>query len=382
MPLINSIPRAFGMAQEEIDEQLRKANAEKLAQTIAPDRFGVQTTAGQSMASLGGSIDSTPTSGYWLRKQSGKGLSLQRLATSYSGSAQKTITKLYQDREYIATTRDLSEADRQAALDKKDLEISRVPKLPPIMQQPSAQELFEQSVVEHEGQKGTISKTSGEFKPFEKDKAAAEEAKEVRALRQKNFAEIEKNNADVMRYKNPDGSDMSAEQRMQMNESQIGYIMKGLPKPPDEAAEAKTLYYKVLEPVSAEMLAIGRRLSKARMLDLMKEYVKLAPGRGIAAEEAESQFFRMWKSSVDGQSMFGSIVPQMDNEIKRLFENADAKSIISNDPFSTPGEALATIQKVIKGDIDAADQATIQQMLAAGATPDQVIEQMKKAGYK
>jgi len=118
---------------------------------------------------------------FWNRIQrtAGGPVILERLKAEYSPDDQQKIHRLYRERSQIATdpTLEGDEDARQAALDDIDDEISRIPLLPPIMREPTAQQQFDASVVR--GPNGQMGTWDGKkFNPIEDSKGeVAQQAK-------------------------------------------------------------------------------------------------------------------------------------------------------------------------------------------------------------
>ena len=89
----------------------------------------------------------------------------ENYSTMYSPHDQKLIERLYNARSQYAVDEELTEGERQSALDMIDAKISRVPRLSPMMQQPSPQQVFEKSIVTDPvtGQRGFFDPKSGKF---------------------------------------------------------------------------------------------------------------------------------------------------------------------------------------------------------------------------
>lgn len=117
----------------------------------------------------------------------------------YSPYNQRQIEKLYETRSKAAMNPELTEEERQAFFDKIDTDISKVPRLTPIMRQPTPQQVFEQAIVTDPitGTRGFFNPKSGDFNPINADQKKEHEKlwwgrydKNVSALRSSNESEL------------------------------------------------------------------------------------------------------------------------------------------------------------------------------------------------
>jgi len=86
----------------------------------------------------------------------------------YSAHDQRQIERMYEARSKVATNPDLTEEERQSFFDKIDADISRVPRLTPMMQEPSPQQMFEKTIVTDPvtGARGFFDPKSMRFNPI------------------------------------------------------------------------------------------------------------------------------------------------------------------------------------------------------------------------
>lgn len=85
----------------------------------------------------------------------------------YSPKDQKRIERLLNDRSDFSVDPDVTEEEKQRALDVIDAEISKIPRLSPMMREPTAQQKYEASIVTDPvtGQRGIVGK-DGTLKPL------------------------------------------------------------------------------------------------------------------------------------------------------------------------------------------------------------------------
>ncbi|MBE3035833.1 MAG: hypothetical protein IMZ70_01920, partial [Candidatus Atribacteria bacterium] len=194
------------------DEEKRMAEIERLvAEQVEKQRTSPSTVGRKTFAPVPGQavnpnvvpekfkLQQDMQGNYWNRIQRTEGgpLVIERLSSEYSPADQKKITQLYQARSEAITDPENSPEEKQAFADKFDAMISIVPKMPPMMREPTPQQTFESSIVTDPAtqQRGFFDPKSGKFNPLVDPKIAQEENDKFNERFQKNLDIIRKDNA-------------------------------------------------------------------------------------------------------------------------------------------------------------------------------------------
>lgn len=245
----------------------------------------------------------------------------QHYSNKYSPRDQREVEKLYQKRSEIAMSDELDETSRQAALERVDTQLSSIPRLSPEMQPPTAQQIFDQSLVKTpDGQIGTVNPRSGQFNPISPSGDAADQEKELRDRTMKIF------------MSQPDDA-----QNIGKAETQARRIVLGR-----QAADIPAAFDLVWDKMMSELEdAQFGRATKASMLEQMKKFQDLAMQTGVPAHVAQVDFLMRWKKAADKASAWrDDVVPPFPKEYEQYLTKepegqAVAPATMGEQPFAS-----------------------------------------------
>jgi hypothetical protein len=142
----------------------------------------------------------------------------------YSPQDQRQLEKLYQTRSKAALNPDLTEDERQSFFDKIDADISKVPRLNPMMRQPTPQETFEQSIVTDPvtGVRGFFDPKSGKFNAMNAD-LNQEHQKLWWSRYDKNVTALRSTNTDMMGKQTMSDEELMSKAKM-LTDTEVGSL--------------------------------------------------------------------------------------------------------------------------------------------------------------
>jgi hypothetical protein len=297
-------------------------------QAEAAFRFGaagIQPTPG---VPLEGTLEPGPEGSIWLRRYTGpaeskiRPLILEKLS-NYSPEDQKNIKQILQDRSRIAQSPDLSPADRQVALDLKDAQLSTIPKAPPILQEPDAQEQLETRNVKGPDGRDYYLDHQGNPKPYEVDNAEQEEQNARRDFILKRVEQRSKEQADVAFT----GDKVSTSVMAQEAASIWDTVNNPMREEDSFIQELQPLWLETMQ-----LLDTGKKVSEQQMLDAMENYALQAQARGVPAEDARNDFLQHWQSALGGGDQYSPIVPNISKRTQQVIRDTATDSVRRNDP--------------------------------------------------
>jgi len=227
----------------------------------------------------------------------------QHYSNKYSPRDQRRVEKLYQERSEIAMDPEIDETTRQSALEQVDMQLSSVPQLSPEMQQPTAQQVFDQSLVKTpDGQVGTVNPRSGQFNPITPSTDDTKQEQKLRDLTMKIFMSQDDEVKNIGKA-----------------ETQARRIILG--KQTGDIPEAFNL---VWDNMLSELEDghVGRATKKA-MVEQMKKFRDLAMQTGVPAHVAQSDFLMRWKKAADKASVWrDDVVPPFPKEYEKYLKES------------------------------------------------------------
>jgi hypothetical protein len=297
------------------------------------------------------------------------------LATNYSPSDQKKVLQLYDDRSTILTDPLLDEDARQAALDVKDQQIAQVPKMPPIMQQPTPQEKFEASWVRNEDGELIGYIDNGEVKEFPEQKAKAEAEKDFFTYAKGELKSMQEAEADPI--KNPSKETTSTAAKMVEIKANYNALKGQDDETRQMIPELAPTWAQVMDAAVRQHLTKGKKaLSEQQMFEAMNHYQNAAVRQGFTRAQAVASFLQNWKSALGGTDMFKGKVPKMSDDADNMSRSAaiaasvgtelpDQQQRSVNLPPST-GTEQSPAQPTTQAEYDALPSGTIVQSPATG----------------
>jgi len=228
----------------------------------------------------------------------------------YSPQDQKKIEKLYKDRSDIATDPELDrdEEARQAALDEIDRQISRVPRVTPIMKQPTPQEQFNSTIVTTpDGQQGYWD--GKKFTAFSEGKGdQAYRDAYSKYLDAKMKAEADK--------EDPRPWDVLHREAKLQADLQFGRV--AMPEPSQGLNPAlNDEWTNSLANLKPKWHLGGRQANEKEMKAEMASYIQRAIKLGVSPEIAAADYLQRWKDAADGAAPGRDIVSKMSDAMKK-----------------------------------------------------------------
>jgi len=310
----------------------------------------------------------------------------------YSPRDQRKIEQLYQVRSQAATDPESTEDERQRAIDKIDAQLSRIPKLSPIMREPTPQQKFDASMVTApDGTKGYVDK-SGNFKPFEASKLAQEEEKEYRTYYGKQLAEMTKENEKLKESQSPS---VIADRARWMSDLAFGRVQE---RPNN--AKLDLLWQGTMTRLQAWGTYDWGRINSENMYKGMKVFINEALEKyDISESEAKYDFMNRWSRANDGGE-YSDILPKLSDKERHQSRYVGVTTALENDlnlaNFDDDlsrkyglkrGEGRVTVEpdlppelEAIFPNLDNEDKRAIRQKLDEGWTVTEVLTAIGKAG--
>jgi len=302
-------------------------------------------------------------------------------SNDYSPYDQKQIEGLYKTRSEYAMDRDLDEADRQRAFDKIDAEISKVPRLSPIMREPTAQQKFEASIVTDPitGQRGIIGK-DGMIKPIIDPKIQQEENDAYNLRFFKNLDAIRKINNSGLTERPMGYETMDEPAMVEMARAQTDLEMgKTKGRRDTSMPEMDATWQNTMADMTIDNEFKAKKASEEQMLLAMDQYIQIAKGKKIREVDAKADFLQRWQSAIGGGT-FQSLVPKMTVETQNMAKVVMADTVREDDPISQQyglrrGESKVTVQNqelppeldAVWGSLSNSDKKAVRKALASGA---------------
>ncbi|MHC4743358.1 MAG: hypothetical protein ACYS8Z_15690 [Planctomycetota bacterium] len=315
------------------DELMRFTDPEGVKRTFS------QKTGAQTAVSFPSEHDLTPSQRERLKLMRGvrHDLATGQLGDykrQYSPSDQKRIERLFEAESKYATDPDLTEEERQRAFDVIDQKISRVRKLPPTMQEPTAQQKFDAAIVTApDGKtKGTFDPKTGKFIPLESTKLEQETQKVYDARLQKNIDALRKRNDDMLatdpeeRRSDPD---LIKEART-MTDNEFG---RNTQRQDSNIPELDAAWQTTMADLQIDNKFANRRATEAQMLTAMDQYVKMGIGKDMREVDAKADFLQRWQAA-EGGGPFFNLVPKMSATTRNKAQVAMAGTVREDDALS------------------------------------------------
>jgi len=262
-------------------------------------------------------------------------------SNDYSPYDQKQIEGLYKTRSEYATDPELDEQERQQAFDKIDAQISRVPRLSPMMKEPTEQQKVDARIVTVDGVKYYSDGKS--LKPVNaeavKAKTAQDEAIAKRA--QVFFTDIKKANDEAVTKTNdlPRSNESMFEESRMMAQQEAGLIKPSGSKMP-ELDPVWTMFKSALD----DKLNSQGRATESQMIELMEGFTFYADNMGISAADAKYSFLQYWQKAIDNGD---PIVAKMSPKTQRRMWTVGADTI---DPGGVMRSRIAEIDGLRVGE--------------------------------
>ena len=286
-------------------------------------------------------------------------------ANEYSPPDQKRLEKLYATRSEIATDPEITEQERQDAFDKVDAAISKVPRVSPMMKEPTAQQKFDAAIVTApDGSKGTFDTKTGKFIPLESAKAQQEMNTELRKRRAKIYDDLVKANAKAIEEGEPERTSESMSEEADM-QSKIEF---GIIKPAGSAIPKLDPVWQMFKGDLDDKLSSKGRASEKQMIDMMSRYSFYATNmrelEGLSEAEVKYDFMQRWQQALgDGDP----VVAKMSQQTKRRMWIVASDA---NDPKGTVRNSIDVIDGLRRGEGRVTvDDKTISTLSAKPAPP-------------
>lgn len=229
--------------------------------------------------------------------------------TLYSPQDQRTVEKLYNARSSASADRELNDNERQQFLDSIDEKISKVPRLSPMMREPTAQQKYEASIVKDPvtGQRGTIG-NDGKFNPLIDPKIQqARTERRADALDKNLDAEMTADKDDEIDF------DVKLNRAQMRTAAQFGELdlKRNSYKP-----ELDTLWENTMN--SLDWRSIRQTTSK-KMLLFRNRYIENAvANNGVSAAEAGYDFMLRWNNAErNPDDKYNFLVPAFNKDNRR-----------------------------------------------------------------
>ena len=298
-------------------------------------------------------------------------------SNDYSPYGQKQIEGLYKTRSEYATDPELDEQERQQAFDKIDAQISKVPRLSPMMKEPTAQQKFEASIVTDPAtqQRGFFDPKSGKFNPLVDQKVAQAEALDRRKRKQKLADDLTKAQDEIAFT----GQKRSPEEINKEAEWRVGIEYGDIQERPDSISPKMDSSWAAL----LSNYGLEGKITESQMTgDLMRRHVQVGMRRGLSEEDAKYDFLQRWMKA-EGGDTFQDVVPAMSEKTRRAVRYVGASTITKNDPLAagllkpepkvTVHEDLPPGLESIWPSLDNEDKRAIRGKLDEGWTAQEIL---------
>jgi len=320
----------------------------------------------------------------------------------YSPQDQKKIQALNNDRSRIATDPELDrdEQARQSALDEIDTQISRIPKLSPIMREPSAQQKFDATVVTTpDGRQGYFD--GKKFTPFDEDKSQ-EAWRDAYAKSRDRIMKDEAKEATLKDARPPKSPTLIHREAKLEADVLLGKVQ--MPEPGQGLSPELGDEWKLsLARLKPKWHLGSKRANEKEMKAEMADYIVRAVQKDVPAEVATADFLMRWKEAAEGENIGQDIVAEMSDAMKKeaqygfldTLEAGGAAATPRPDPFAfgvprgggtvTNEAGTATITPAPKGlegiwpNLDEEDRAAVTTQMQRGVTARQILDTYKRA---
>ena len=330
-------------------------------------------------------------------------LDINNYKDQYSPRDQKNIEKLYQTRSEVSTNPELTPEERQQFMDKIDSAISRVPRLSPIMQEPTPQQKFEASIVTDQatGQRGIFDLKTGKFNPLVDPKAVQTKEKERIEMVSKEY-----NSIMAAAEKNKESLDPDVAYRRAKNTVALFY---------GEVPE-------ITDQIDPQLIPIWRdevdrsswfKASNTNMLKARTNFIIEAERRGISSVQAGHTFMMLWQEAArNPDDEFHKWVPAFGEKEQRQLSQVVTGRMQEGDPYAAQqqqpraeklgradlrvGEGKVTVDgktvstmdakpvppgmETIWPNLDEETKTDVQRLLMSGKTVPEVLAKMKELG--
>ena len=295
----------------------------------------------------------------------------------YSPFDQKKLERLYTSRSEFATDPELTDQERQGAFDAIDAKISAVPRISPMMKEPTAQQKYEASIVTDPvtGQRGIVGK-DGKLNPLIDPKIQQAEQDAYNTRYYKNLDALRKTNDDPLNLNQKREYPDLVDEARSMTDIEMGRTKGRRDSNMPELDEAWTT---TMSDLQVDNKFADKRASEAQMLRAMDQYIAMAVDRGARDIDAKADFLQRWQAAIGGGPHF-NLVPKMSATTRNKAQVAMAGTIRQDDAISRQyglrrGEGKVTVQEqelppeidAIWGSLSNSDKKAIRESLASGA---------------
>jgi hypothetical protein len=258
----------------------------------------------------------------------------------YSPRDQQIIEQYEATRSEIGTDPELQEDERQILLNKIDAKISAVPHISPIMQEPTPQEVFQSSIVTDPAtnMRGTYDPKNGKFTPIEADTMTQKQKEKWNERFEKNLdmvrkEQLEKSSVKSANY-DPTFKPMDDPHTIQKAKT-ITDMEQGIASPQPEVDHSLDAAWQV---VMTDIYAVtgtkAKRADENIMIKAMDKFIQLAYKSSsiINYNQAKAEFVKRWQNELGG-GVYGGVVPEMDEEMRRKAQIALVNPIRGDIPY-------------------------------------------------
>ena len=237
---------------------------------------------------------------------------------NYLPADQKKLERFYKERSDIATDPSVNEDERQQAIDKVDAMISKVPRITPMMKQPSAQQKAESQLVTIEGNKYFYDGKT--LKPLETDKAVQEQQQAYNKTYETYLNGLIKNDE----YAKVPTPVLARRARMFADQ-----VHGRAPDRPKAMSPKLDELWQVMMNQLDSMGTPGKRAVAKEMPEVVNKYVQYAMSAyGMEWQEAMYDVMLRWENSTnDPDDPFNWLLPKMSDEDKRVLSRSRAEYI-------------------------------------------------------
>jgi len=256
-----------------------------------------------------------------------------------------------------------------------------VPRLSPIMREPTAQQKFEASIVTDPitGQRGIIGK-DGMIKPIIDPKIQQEENDAYNLRFFKNLDAIRKINNSGLTERPMGYETMDEPAMVEMARAQTDLEMgKTKGRRDTSMPEMDATWQNTMADMTIDNEFKAKKASEEQMLLAMDQYIQIAKGKKIREVDAKADFLQRWQSAIGGGT-FQSLVPKMTVETQNMAKVVMADTVREDDPISQQyglrrGESKVTVQNqelppeldAVWGSLSNSDKKAVRKALASGA---------------
>lgn len=300
-------------------------------------------------------------------------------ANEYSPFDQKRLERLYTSRSEFATDPELEEDDRQRAFDRIDAQISKVPRLSPMMKEPTAQQKFEASIVTDPVTNERGFYDGKKFEPLVDQKVKQAEAIERRKRKQKISDDLTKAQEDIAFT----GQQRSPEEINKEADWQVGMEFGDIQERPSSISPEMDSSWQAL----MSNYGLEGKIAESQMTDeLMRRHVQVGMRRGLDEEDAKLDFLQRWMKAEAGDT-FSDVVPKMSEKTRRAVRYVGASTVAKNDPDAAEllkPEPKVTVHPDVPKELDIywgslnnEDKRAIRQALDKGVPLEDIIADIR-----